>query len=56
MKLKDITDCPERWSTPLGTMDLPPTVADGCWLVCRYGAPLSLISSWSGPMENISAR
>ena len=29
MKLKDITEWSERWSTPLGTMDVPPTVADG---------------------------
>ena len=29
MKLKDITDFPERWSSPLGTMDASPTVADG---------------------------
>jgi hypothetical protein len=21
MKLNDITNCPERWSTPLGTME-----------------------------------
>jgi len=29
MKLKDITEWSERWSTPLGTRDVPPTVADG---------------------------
>jgi hypothetical protein len=29
MKLKDITNWSERWSTPLGTMDVPPGVADG---------------------------
>ena len=29
MKLKHITEWSERWSTPLGTMDVPPTVADG---------------------------
>jgi hypothetical protein len=29
MKIKDITNWSERWSTPLGTMDVPPTVADG---------------------------
>ena len=29
MKLKDITGSPERWSTPLGTMDANAPVADG---------------------------
>jgi hypothetical protein len=29
MKLKDITHWSERWSTPSGTMDVLPTVADG---------------------------
>jgi hypothetical protein len=29
MKIKDITEWSERWSTPLGTMDVTPTVADG---------------------------
>jgi hypothetical protein len=29
MKLKDITECSERWSTPLGTMDTNAPVADG---------------------------
>jgi hypothetical protein len=29
MKLKDITDWSERWSTPLGTMDANASVADG---------------------------
>jgi hypothetical protein len=29
MKLKDITHSSERWSTPLGTMDAHPPVADG---------------------------
>jgi hypothetical protein len=29
MKIKDITNWSERWPTPLGTMDVPPTVADG---------------------------
>ena len=29
MKLKDITNWSERWSTPLGTMEAHPTLADG---------------------------
>ena len=29
MKLKDITEWSERWSTPLGTMDAKAPVADG---------------------------
>jgi hypothetical protein len=29
MKIKDITDWSPRWSTPLGTMDANPPVADG---------------------------
>jgi hypothetical protein len=29
MKLKDITDWSERWSTPVGTMDANASVADG---------------------------
>jgi hypothetical protein len=29
MKLKDITEWSERWSTPLGTMDANAPVADG---------------------------
>jgi hypothetical protein len=29
MKLKDITEWSERWSTPLGTMDAHAPVADG---------------------------
>ena len=29
MKLKDITEWPERWSTPLGTMDANAPIADG---------------------------
>jgi hypothetical protein len=29
MKLKDITDWPEGWSTPLGTIDANAPVADG---------------------------
>jgi hypothetical protein len=29
MKLKDITESSGRWSTPLGTMDANPPVADG---------------------------
>jgi hypothetical protein len=29
MKLKDITEWSERWSTPLGTMDVHAPVADG---------------------------
>ena len=29
MKLKDITECSERWSTPLGTMEANAAVADG---------------------------
>src|SRR2546423_10954005 len=29
MKLKDITECSERWSTPPGTLDAHAPVADG---------------------------
>ena len=29
MKIKDIVDWPERWSTPLGTRDANAPVADG---------------------------
>ena len=29
MKIKDITEWSERWSTPSGTMDANPLVADG---------------------------
>jgi hypothetical protein len=29
MKIRDITEWSGRWSTPLGTMDAHPTVADG---------------------------
>ena len=29
MKLKDITHSSERWSTPLGTLEAHPAVADG---------------------------
>jgi hypothetical protein len=29
MKIKDITECSGRWSTPLGTMDAHAPVADG---------------------------
>ena len=29
MKIKDITEWSERWSTPLGTMDANASVADG---------------------------
>jgi hypothetical protein len=29
MKLKDITEWSERWSTPLGTMDANAPIADG---------------------------
>jgi hypothetical protein len=29
MKLKDITEWSERWSTPLGTMDANPPIAEG---------------------------
>jgi len=29
MKIKDITEWSERWSTPLGTLDAKAPVADG---------------------------
>jgi hypothetical protein len=32
MKLKDITEWSEHWSTPIGTMDVLPTVADGVFV------------------------
>jgi len=32
VKLKDITEWSERWSTPLGTMDANAPVADGVLL------------------------
>jgi len=28
MKIKDITNWSERWSTPIGTMEVHPTIAD----------------------------
>ena len=29
MKIKDITNGSERWSTPIRTMEVHPTIADG---------------------------
>jgi len=29
MKIKDITNWSERWSTAIGTMEVHPTIADG---------------------------
>jgi hypothetical protein len=55
MKLKDITEWSERWSTPLGTMDVPPTVADGVLVGLSLGNFDHKILSWSVQREDISA-
>ena len=47
MKLKDITEWSERWSTPFGTMDANATVADGVlvglslWGASGYGPSMA---------------
>jgi hypothetical protein len=40
MKLKDITNCSERWATPLGTMDGNAAVADGVLVDLYWGTSI----------------
>jgi hypothetical protein len=37
MKIKDITEWSERWSTPSGTMDAMHLLRTVCWSVCPTG-------------------
>jgi hypothetical protein len=40
MKLKDITNCSERWATPLGTMDGNAAVAEGVLVDLYWGTSI----------------
>jgi len=40
MKIKDITNWSERWSTPIGTMEVHPTIADGVLVDLYWGTSI----------------
>jgi len=57
MKIKDITEWSERWSTPLGTMDVTPTVADGVLVdLSLWGTTIIGLAVQCPGTENISAQ
>jgi hypothetical protein len=49
MKIKDITDWSERWSTPLGTMEANRPVADGVLVdLSLWGTSIiNLVVDWT---------
>jgi hypothetical protein len=53
MKLKEITDWSERWSTPLGTMEAHAPVADGVLVGLSLWGTQSSVSQSNAQMENI---
>ena len=56
MKLKDITECSGRWSTPLGTLEAHPAVADGILVDLSLWGTSIMVSRWNAKTEDISAR
>ena len=55
MKLKDITQWPERWSAPFGTMEAHAPVATVCLSICLYGERRLSLSPCNAQTEDFGS-